>query len=108
MTLLFGVFSSYLGSSQVIIDDVFGLGARFPLIFSGMALLMGVAALGNASVVERFGARRIVRTVLTGYVVVAGGTGRRGAGEPRPARLLAVHDPAGAVAVLQRPARLPT
>ncbi|MCJ7725034.1 MAG: multidrug effflux MFS transporter [Acidimicrobiia bacterium] len=72
MTLLFGVFSSYLGSSQIIIDDVFGLSARFPLIFSGMAVLMGVAALGNASIVERFGARRIVGVVLSGYVVAAG------------------------------------
>lgn len=69
--LLFGVFSSYLGSSQVIVDDVFDLGSRFPLIFGGMALLMGVAALTNASVVERFGARRIVHAVMTAYVVAA-------------------------------------
>lgn len=85
MMLLFGVFSSYLGSSQVIVDDVFGLGARFPQVFGGMALLMGVAALGNAAVVERFGARRIVRTVLTGYVLAAGAlVGVSLAGHGRP------------------------
>lgn len=85
MMLLFGVFSSYLGSSQVIVDDVFGLGARFPQVFGGMALLMGVAALGNAAVVERFGARRIVRTVMTGYVFAAGAlVGISLAGDGRP------------------------
>lgn len=68
LTLLFGVFSSYLASSQVIVDDVFGLDDRFPLIFGGLAAVMGVAALGNASFVERFGARRIVGIVLKVYV----------------------------------------
>ncbi len=71
MTLLFGVFSSYLGSSQVIVDDVFGMGERFPLVFGGLAVVMGAAALGNASVVERVGSRRIVGIVLSGYVVAA-------------------------------------
>jgi len=69
--LLFGVFSSYLGSSQVIVDDIFGLGERFPLVFGGLAAVMGVAALANAAVVERLGTRRIVDVVLTGYVLAA-------------------------------------
>jgi len=71
LMLLFGVFSSYLGSSQVIVDDVFGLGDRFPLVFGGLAALMGVAALANAAVVERFGSQRIVHSVVGGYVVAA-------------------------------------
>jgi len=69
--LLFGVFSSYLASSQVIVDDIFGLSERFPLVFGGLAAVMGVAALANATVVERLGARRIVDVVLTGYVLAA-------------------------------------
>jgi DHA1 family bicyclomycin/chloramphenicol resistance-like MFS transporter len=73
LTLLFGVFSSYLASSQVIIDDVFGLDDRFPLIFGGLAAVMGLAAFGNASFVERIGARRIIGIVLVAYVVAGGG-----------------------------------
>lgn len=73
MTLLFGVFSSYLGSSQVIVDDIYGLGDQFPLVFGGMAALMGIAALGNAAVVERFGSRRIVDVILTVYLLAAVG-----------------------------------
>lgn len=71
LMLLFAVFSSYLGSSQVIIDDVFGLKDRFPLIFGSLAALMGLAAIGNATFVERFGARRIVDVALTSYVLAA-------------------------------------
>jgi len=73
LTLLFGVFSSYLASSQVIIDDVFGLDDRFPLIFGGLAAVMGLAALGNASFVERLGARRIIRIVLVVYATAGAG-----------------------------------
>ena len=70
--LLFGVFASYLASSQLIIDDVFGLADRFPLVFGGLAAVMGVTALANASMVQRFGARRIVGHAIAGYMIVAG------------------------------------
>jgi DHA1 family bicyclomycin/chloramphenicol resistance-like MFS transporter len=73
MTLLFGVFSSYLGSSQLIIDDVFGLDDMFPIIFGGLAVLMGIANLANASIVERIGAGRIVEWVTTAYVAAGAG-----------------------------------
>jgi DHA1 family bicyclomycin/chloramphenicol resistance-like MFS transporter len=69
--VLFGVFASYLASSELIVDDVFDMGSRFPLVFGGLAALMGMAALANASIVGRFGARRIVTVVLMGYVAGA-------------------------------------
>jgi DHA1 family bicyclomycin/chloramphenicol resistance-like MFS transporter len=69
MMILFALFSSYLGSTQLIIDDVFGLDARFPLIFGAMAAVMGATTLANAAVVERIGARRMVRAASTAYVV---------------------------------------
>ena len=71
MTVLFGVFSSYLASSERIVDEVFGIGDRFPLVFGGLAAVMGVAALTNASIVVRFGSRLIVRRVLAVYVAGA-------------------------------------
>ena len=71
MTLLFGVFASYLASSQLIIDDVFDMADHFPLVFGGLAAVMGVTALANASMVQRFGARRIVGRAIAGYLAVA-------------------------------------
>jgi len=72
MMLLFGVFASYLASSQLIFDDVFDMADRFPLVFGGLAAVMGVTALVNASIVQRFGARRIVRHAIVGYMAIAG------------------------------------
>jgi DHA1 family bicyclomycin/chloramphenicol resistance-like MFS transporter len=72
MTLLFGAFASYLASSQLIIDDVFDMADHFPLVFGGLAAVMGVTALANASMVQRFGARLIVRRAIVGYLIVAG------------------------------------
>jgi DHA1 family bicyclomycin/chloramphenicol resistance-like MFS transporter len=72
LMLMFAALLTYLSTSELIVDDVFGLGDRFPLIFGVLAALMGSAVLANASVVERFGARRIARWSLTGFA--AGGT----------------------------------
>jgi DHA1 family bicyclomycin/chloramphenicol resistance-like MFS transporter len=71
LTVLFGVFASYLASLELIVDDVFGIGDWFPLVFGGFAAVMGVAVLTNASIVGRFGAKRIVTGVLTVYVAWA-------------------------------------
>jgi DHA1 family bicyclomycin/chloramphenicol resistance-like MFS transporter len=73
MTLLFSAFVSYLATSELIVDDVFDLADRFPLIFGGLAAVMGVGVLGNASIVVRFGSRRIVGWVLPAYVAAAAG-----------------------------------
>jgi MFS transporter, DHA1 family, multidrug resistance protein len=68
---LFGFFASYLASTQLIIDDVFGLAAWFPFIFSGSALVLGAATLFNARMIDRFGLRRMLRGALLGYLVAA-------------------------------------
>ncbi|HSG79683.1 MAG TPA: multidrug effflux MFS transporter [Acidimicrobiia bacterium] len=69
--VMFGVFVSYLATSELFIDDVFDLGDRFPLIFGVFAAGMGVAVLSNISIVGRFGARSVVRVGLVGYVATA-------------------------------------
>ena len=43
LTALFGVFLSYLASSEIILDQVFGLDEWFPLFFGGIAVIMGGA-----------------------------------------------------------------
>lgn len=71
LTALMGVFTSYLASSEIIYGRVFDAGDRFPVLFGGMAAVMGSAMLANAFVVGRFGTRRIAHAVLLGYVVAA-------------------------------------
>ncbi|MFP3915590.1 MAG: multidrug effflux MFS transporter, partial [Actinomycetota bacterium] len=71
LTALFGVFISYLGSSEIIFGEVFGMADEFPLIFGAVAAVMGGAMLANAFVVRRFGTRRMAHGVLVVYVLGA-------------------------------------
>ena len=71
MTALYGAFSSYLASSEIIIGETFNRPGAFPVIFGGLALVMGGAMLANAKVVGRVGTRRLAHLVLFGYVGVA-------------------------------------
>lgn len=67
-TAAFGFFASYLATSELIVADVFGLQAWFPIIFGGLALVLGVGMLFNPRLLDRFGLRRSLRFVLTGYL----------------------------------------
>ena len=71
MTSLYGSFSSYLASSEIIFGETFQQATAFPLIFGVLALVMGVAMLANARIVGRVGTRRLAHIVLLGYVVAA-------------------------------------
>jgi DHA1 family bicyclomycin/chloramphenicol resistance-like MFS transporter len=71
MTALYGVFISYIGSSEIIFAETFGLATAFPVIFGGLAAVMGGAMLVNARVVKRVGTRRLAHSVLIAYVVAA-------------------------------------
>lgn len=71
-TVLFGVFASYLASSELILADVFDLGDEFPVIFGALSLVMGVAVFVNGSLVGRVGLFRLINIVLLAYIVLAG------------------------------------
>ncbi len=71
MTALYGVFTSYLGSAELIFSETFDQADRFPRIFGGLALVMGLAMFANGRVVERIGTRRLAHGVLVGYILVA-------------------------------------
>lgn len=68
---LFGCLLSYVSSAQQVFVDVFHLGAGFPLAFGAIAVMMAVAALVNAGLVERHGMRRVSHTALAAFVVTA-------------------------------------
>jgi DHA1 family bicyclomycin/chloramphenicol resistance-like MFS transporter len=81
---MFGVMSSYIASSEIIIEDVFDQGNLFPLIFGALACMLGVGSLLNAHFVTRFGLEALVRggatytvAVALGGAVLAAATGGR-------------------------------
>ena len=71
LTALFGVFLSYLASSEIILDQVFGLEEWFPLFFGGIAIVMGGAMFLNGRIVERLGLERIIRGGFTANLTCA-------------------------------------
>lgn len=70
MGLCFGSFIGYLGASQQIFQDQFGVGEAFSLYFGGLALVLGVASLANARLVGKLGMRPICRYAM-GMIVLA-------------------------------------
>lgn len=71
LSVLFGVFLSYIASSEIIFDDVFGRGEQFPLIFGGVAVFMAVGLFTNGWLVGRFGVRLLVEVITRSYAVAA-------------------------------------
>lgn len=70
MGLCFGSFIGYLGASQQIFQDQFGVGEDFALYFGGLALVLGVASLANSKFVGKYGMRYICTRAM-GAIVVA-------------------------------------
>lgn len=71
LTALFGVFIAYLSSSEIIVDQVFGLGKWFPVFFGGMSVVMGLGMVLNGRIVERVGLDRLVRWLLLTNVLAS-------------------------------------
>jgi len=71
LALIQSAMFGYINSSQQLVAEHFGAGARFPLIFAGMALMMAVTNFANSRIVERFGARRVSHSALLVYIVTS-------------------------------------
>jgi DHA1 family bicyclomycin/chloramphenicol resistance-like MFS transporter len=76
ITCIFGLLTSYIGSAEVIIDEVFGEGDRFSLIFGALAATMAIGTLASARLVVDLGLDRLLRLgavylVLTAVVLAA-------------------------------------
>lgn len=69
--LVYGVFISYLTSSQQIFQEQYALGDLFPLFFGAVALSMGLAAVVNARLVMQYGMTKLVQWSLTAIFVLA-------------------------------------
>jgi DHA1 family bicyclomycin/chloramphenicol resistance-like MFS transporter len=60
-----GTFIAYLGASQQIFQEQYGLVDAFPYIFGGLAFAIGFSSLLNGFLVERLGMLRLVRIFLS-------------------------------------------
>jgi MFS transporter, DHA1 family, multidrug resistance protein len=69
LTAMFGVFLSYLASSEIILDQVFGLEQWFPIFFGAIAVTMGSAMYVNGRFVERLGLQRIIRLAFVANLI---------------------------------------
>lgn len=66
--LVTGALLGYINSAQQLVAEHFGAGARFPLMFAGMAMCMAATAFTNARIVMRLGARRVSHGALLVYI----------------------------------------
>lgn len=71
LTAIFGVFSSYLASSERIVGDVFHRKSAFPFLFGGVGIAMGITSILVGRNVERIGLIRVIRSAIAAYL---GGT----------------------------------
>jgi DHA1 family bicyclomycin/chloramphenicol resistance-like MFS transporter len=62
--LIFGAFISYLGTSQQIFQEQYGLGNLFPVFFGILAAGIGLASVVNARLVMRIGMRTLSKWAL--------------------------------------------
>jgi DHA1 family bicyclomycin/chloramphenicol resistance-like MFS transporter len=73
MTSLYGVFTSYIASSENIFVGIFDQERLYPIIFGGLAASIGVSMLVNARIVRQVGTLRLAHRVLLGYLAMAAG-----------------------------------
>ncbi len=69
MGLCFGGFIGYLGASQQIFQDHFGVGEAFAFYFGGLALVLGFASLLNSKIVGKVGMRYICTHAMAAIVI---------------------------------------
>ena len=71
MATAFSVFSSYLGSSERIVGDVFGRKSMFPFLFGAVGILMAMVALTVGRHVMGIGLAKVIRTAAAVYSSIA-------------------------------------
>lgn len=74
---VFGAFLAFLSSTQQLLEESYGLGSAFVIVFGFLAACVGLSSLINARLVMRLGMRRLVRigggsvAILSGVFLLA-------------------------------------
>jgi DHA1 family bicyclomycin/chloramphenicol resistance-like MFS transporter len=70
VSALFGVLTGFVGSAEVLFDEVFGQADRFALLFGGIGLALAAGSLLGGRLVARFGLATVL-VAACAYVVAA-------------------------------------
>ncbi len=70
-TLASGAFFIFLGSGQPIVDEIYGYGDWFALVFFGIAAFIGITVWTSSRYISRFGADRVGAIATTVMVATA-------------------------------------
>lgn len=65
---LFGIVTSYLSASEIVLEDVYGYGDWFPLFFGAIAVLFAANSLANARFVRLYGTDTLLKR-LSAYCI---------------------------------------
>jgi MFS transporter, DHA1 family, multidrug resistance protein len=69
--VVFGALFAFVAASEQIFDQVFGVGAQFGLWFAVVAGTLACGNIANASLVVRFGMRRLSHMAVVAYIVLS-------------------------------------
>jgi MFS transporter, DHA1 family, multidrug resistance protein len=70
-SLTFGALLGYVNCAEQLVVEHFGAGRWFPALFAATAILMSGANFLNASIVTRFGARRVSHVALIAFLALS-------------------------------------
>jgi DHA1 family bicyclomycin/chloramphenicol resistance-like MFS transporter len=68
---MFGCMFSFLNLAQQIYQQLYGVGALFPLFFSSAAILIGAASFANSRLVERLGMRGLSHGAMLFFIALS-------------------------------------
>ncbi len=68
--VIFGSLFAFIGSSEQVMTEVFGLGDSFVLWFAAVAGVLSLANFTNSRLVERFGMRRMSQAALMCFIAL--------------------------------------
>lgn len=71
--LVGGAFLGYLNSSRQVFQQIYGVGAQFPIYFGTLSISIGIAALINTRMVLRYGMRKLCSWSLLTIIVLSAG-----------------------------------
>ncbi|MDG1845031.1 MAG: Bcr/CflA family efflux MFS transporter [Acidimicrobiales bacterium] len=72
VTFGFGAFYSFLGSTELVFDDIYGRGNSFFVFFSVLSVVLGVAAFISNRILQRVSAKRMAFGAGLAFVVSSG------------------------------------
>lgn len=70
-TLLFSGLSTYVANSERIVSEIYQRPELFAWIFAAIGLFMSISSLLNSRAAQKFGARKVAKTLLITYTVIA-------------------------------------